>query len=98
MDYLIRACEFLEISKSEVLAHKIYESEIVLIIDKGIAGAPKVAIPLSALEQAPEEAAASPLEDLNYRELQALAKESGISASQRKADLIEALEALEEEE
>ncbi len=100
-DYLDRACEYLGVDKGSVINPRIQGDDYVLIVDKGIAGSPKYYIPLSKLDalnvaenvSLPVPAAT----DLNYRELQELAKESGIPANQKADDLRAAL-VLDEEE
>lgn len=116
-DYLLRALKQLGASEGEVLAHSLTDTEIVIVLDKGIKGCPKYRIPLNTL-QGPEveppvedltvedeeivetaedvEAAVEPstadnLDDLSYRDLQAMAKDYDIPANQSKDDLIDAL-------
>lgn len=54
-DYLARALEYLEIAESQVLKHRLDEraGEIIVIVDRGIAGCPKYAIPLAELPPIP---------------------------------------------
>ncbi len=83
-DYLDRACEYLGVDKGNVINPRIQGDDYVLIVDKGIAGSPKYYIPLSKLNDIePESDAYEP----NYRELQELAKASGIPANQKADDL-----------
>lgn len=99
-DYLDRACEYLGVDKGSVINPRVQGDDYVLIVDKGIAGSPKYYIPLSKLDEPEPEAEILPVSaaiDMNYRELQELAKELGIPANQKADDLRAAL-SLEEEE
>jgi hypothetical protein len=100
-DYLKNACEHLGVDRGDVINPRIEGDDYVLIVNKGIAGSPKYRIPLCQLEDDPLPVPAAydlGLDDLSYRELQAMAQESGIPANQSKADLLIALESDEEEE
>ena len=50
MDYLKLACEKLGVSADTVLSHRLTEDSIILVIDKGIEGAPKHEIKFLDLE------------------------------------------------
>lgn len=51
MNYLTLACEHLGITAAQVLASAEKETEIVLVVDNGIAGCPKYRIPLELLHE-----------------------------------------------
>ena len=53
MDYLKAACKYLGIEAAQVRKHRIEGDSLVLVVDMGIKGCPKYAIPLSDLT--PEE-------------------------------------------
>lgn len=104
-DYLDRACEYLGVDKDNVINPRVQGGDYVLIVDYGIAGSKKYYIPLSKLD-GPEQIApvihdellsVPAVIDLNYRELQDLAKELGIPAN-KKADELRAALSLDEEE
>jgi hypothetical protein len=92
-EYLDRAKEYLGVDGESVINPRIEGADYVLIVDYGIAGSKKYRIPLSKLEGQPayvqdEELLPVPaVIDLNYRELQELAKEIGIPANQKADDL-----------
>ena len=48
-NYLKAACEHLKVEGTAVLSHRVTDEEIILVVDKGIAGCPKYRLPLSAL-------------------------------------------------
>jgi hypothetical protein len=104
-DYLDLACEHLGVDRGSVIKHRVQGDDYIVIVDNGIAGCPKYYIPLSQLQE-PQEPEAPPDEmlpvpvavDLNYRDLQELAKELGIPANQSAGDLRAALLLYEEEE
>lgn len=50
-DYLALACAYLKVDPARVLSHRVYPDLIVLVVDNGIAGAPKYTVPLSTLAQ-----------------------------------------------
>jgi len=82
------------------------ELQALIIVDNGILGCPKYYVPISHLEEIKAEAEAAlevmqpapAASDLNYRELQALAKEAGIPANQSADELNVALWEWSEEE
>ena len=88
-DYLNLAAKHLGVEVDDIIASKVYDDHIAVVVDKGIAGCPKYLIPLSDLESA--DASDLGIYELTYRELQALAKELGINARQSREDLIAAL-------
>ena len=105
-NYLDRACKYLGVDKGSVIKHRVQGDDYIVIVDKGIEGCPKYYIPLSKLDE-PDAQLEAPLPvpaaiDLNYRELQDLAKELGIPANQKADDIRAAVfewsEADEEEE
>jgi len=51
MDYLSQACAALGVDPQRVAGHKVYETEIVLLVDNGIKGTHKHRVPLSELQQ-----------------------------------------------
>ena len=63
MDYLSAACRKLGLTAAQVLAHTLYATEIVLVVDRGIAGCPKYRIPLAELTAVPEPLTAAPEPD-----------------------------------
>ena len=101
-DYLDRAVEYLGVDKGSVIKHRVQGDDYIVIVDKGIAGCPKYYIPLSQLQEPeapPDELLPVPAAvDLNYRDLQELAKETGIPANQSADDLRAALLEIDEEE
>ena len=101
-DYLDRAVEYLGVDKGSVIKHRVQGDDYIVIVDKGIAGCPKYYIPLSQLQEpeaSPDELLPVPAAvDLNYRDLQELAKETGIPANQSADDLRAALLEIDEEE
>ena len=50
-DYLQRALQQLGAAEGEVLAHSVNDTEIVIVLDKGIQGCPKYRIPLDKLAE-----------------------------------------------
>ena len=54
MNYLTLACAYLGIAATQVLASAEKETEIVLVVDNGIAGCPKYTIPLELLHEIDE--------------------------------------------
>lgn len=54
MDLLKIACAKLGAASDQVLVHRIEDGELVLILDRGIAGCPKYYIPLIDLQPEPE--------------------------------------------
>ena len=101
-DYLDRAVEYLGVDKGSVIKHRVQGDDYIVIVDKGIAGCPKYYIPLSQLQEPeapPDELLPVPAAvDLSYRDLQDLAKETGIPANQSADDLRAALLEIDEEE
>ena len=61
-DYLTAACKYVGATPEQVLAHRVDEAEqvFVLVIDNGIKGCPKYAIPLSELIAVTEPVEAQP--------------------------------------
>lgn len=109
IDYLDRACKHLGVDKGSVLAHgPSADDHYVVVMDYGIKGCPKYRVPLSQLDEPEVLPEPEPLpapaavdlgfDDLDYRQLQELAKVSGIPANQKAADLRAALWSDEEEE
>ncbi len=106
-DYLRRACDYLGVAFNKILAHRVSDDEVILVVDKGTEGAPKLSVPLSELESAPPKLAASKASEpepeteapaavdysgFKVAELRQMAKERGIATSGlKKADLIAAL-------
>ena len=109
-NYLDLACEYHGVDKGRVIKHRAQigpsgSDDYSIIVDNGIMGCPKYYVPLSRLDELAAQEVDAPLPvpaavDLNYRELQDLAKELGIPANQKAADLRVALLdwSLEEEE
>ena len=101
-DYLDRACEHLGVDRGSVIKHRVQGDDYIVIVDNGIKGCPKHYIPLSQLQEPeapPDDLLPVPAAvDLNYRDLQDLAKELGIAANQSADDLRSALWAIDEEE
>ena len=104
-DYLDLACKYHGVDKGRVIKHRAQigpsgSDDYSIIVDNGILGCPKYYVPISLLEEL-EVQPDAPLpvpaavdlasEDLNYRELQDLAKEQGIPANQKADDLRAAL-------
>ena len=106
MNYLERAKDYLGVDGESVINPRIEGADYVLLVDYGIAGCKKYRIPLSKLEE-PAKELPEPIReellpvpaaiDLNYRELQELAKEQGIPANQKADELRLALSADGEE-
>ena len=105
-NYLDRACEHLGVDRGSVIKHRVQGDDYIVIVDNGIKGCPKYYVPLSQLQE-PE--APIPIVihntlpvpaavDLSYRDLQEIAKESGIPANQSADDLRSALLEIDEEE
>ncbi len=93
-DYLERACEYLGVDRDDVVKYRAEGTDYIMIVDEGIAGTRKYRVPLSLLDGlSPKPATNKPAPEkhLTYRELQELAKESGIPANQSKFALYEAL-------
>lgn len=101
-DYLDRAIEYLGVDKGSVIKHRVQGDDYIVIVDKGIKGCPKYRIPLSQLQEPeapPDDLLPVPAAvDLSYRDLQSLARESGIAANQSGDELRAALLLDEEEE
>ena len=58
---LSRACQSVDCAVTDVLAHRVYEDRIVLIVNRGGAGCPEYNIPLSELpQQEPQPVEAAP--------------------------------------
>lgn len=111
--YLDLALEYLGVDKGSCLVLRETEDEVIVVVDKGIAGCPKYKIPLSELtvmKDVPlpipepvidvdisESPRFSDIENMDYRQLQELAKERSIPANQTRDDLITALSSDEEE-
>ena len=93
-DYLDLACKHLGVDKGSVIKHRIQGDNYSVIVDNGILGCPKYYVPISQLEELRAQPAALPVPaavDLNYRELQDIAKELGIPANQKADELRAAL-------
>ena len=97
------ALDYLGVDRGQCLVLRETVNEVVVVVDYGIAGGKKYIIPLSelhVLEDKPlpllDEILPVPavidLGDMDYRQLQALAKEREIPANQSRDDLIEALD------
>lgn len=94
-DIVARACVSLAIEQDQVVKHRLEGDELVLLVDRGIGGITKHRIAVATLP--PD--LAPVLDELTYVELRDMAKEQGIPyGGKRKAELIEALETLDEEE
>ena len=48
-DYLSLLCSYLEIDPDKIMSHRVYQTEIVAVIDLGIKGGRKVRVQLSDL-------------------------------------------------
>ena len=103
-DYLELACIYHGVDKGKVIKHRAQigpsgSDDYSIIVDNGILGCPKYYVPISLLDELEAQPEASPevmlpvpaAIDLNYRELQDLAKELGIPANQKAEDLRVAL-------
>jgi len=49
MDYVRIACARLGVASDQVLVHRIEGDELVLVVDRGIAGCPKYRLPLASM-------------------------------------------------
>ena len=104
-DYLEFACEYHGVDKGKVIKHRQQVGPdggdaYSVIVDYGIMGCKKYYVPLSELDELAQlsDLPVPAAIDLNYRELQDLAKEQGIPANQKHIDLVNALFAKDEEE
>lgn len=111
-DYLELACIYHGVDKGKVIKHRAQigpsgSEDYSIIVDNGILGCPKYYVPISLLDELEAQPEAGQIEvmlpvpaaiDLNYRELQALAKEAGIPANQSADELNIALAEWSEEE
>lgn len=93
-EHLQAACDFLEIEVGQVLSWKIYpeDDQIVLVVDYGIKGCPKISLSLSSMEHkapalekekkniTPDRKPADDLDTLDIADLRAMAKEMGIKS------------------
>ncbi len=67
MDYLKAACRHLEITAGQVRKFRVEGDNVVLVVDRGIAGCPKFTIPISELPVVKEKAPpAAPLVEAPY--------------------------------
>lgn len=89
-DYLTLAAQHLGVDVDDVMKFRLAGDDAVVVVDYGIAGGKKYILPLSSLQPALDDSTTTTF-DLDYRDLQALAKEQGINARQTKEALIEAL-------
>jgi hypothetical protein len=108
-DDISAACKTLEIEQDQIVKNR-YEGDIlVLLVDYGIGGIKKYRLSPADLAEAKADDDDSVLlsvpavvdlgfDDLNYRELQELAKDQGIQANQSSDNLRAALENLLDEE
>jgi pyruvate/2-oxoglutarate dehydrogenase complex dihydrolipoamide acyltransferase (E2) component len=48
------ACDYLEIEPRQVLKSRVDSNELILVVDRGIAGCPKYRLPLARLAEVPE--------------------------------------------
>ena len=56
MDYLSAACARLGVSPDQVLVCRMDGDDLVVVVDRGVAGCPKYRLPLATLEPIAEEA------------------------------------------
>lgn len=92
MDWLDLACKRLQVSPSKILSHKIYDEHIAVVVDNGIAGAPKFSLSFAELtpyvdeesldlpEEEWESLKASHYETFTFEQLKAAAKKAGIAS------------------
>ena len=107
INYLDLACEYHGVDKGRVIKHRAQvgpdgSDDYSIIVDNGKLGCPKYYVPISLLDELAAQVKAPPVVDeslpvpaavdLNYRELQDLAKELGIPANQKADELRVALE------
>ena len=110
-DYLELACIYHGVDKGKVIKHRAQKGpsgsdDYSIIVDNGILGYRKYYVSISLLDELEAQPEAGqevmlPVPaaiDLNYRELQALAKEAGIPANQSADELNIALAEWSEEE
>lgn len=95
-DYKILTAKYLDANTDDFMAWRIVADQVVVVVDRGIAGGKKYFLPLSDLDALAEPRPADDLGiyGLPYRELQAIAKEFGVQANQKQADIIAELETI----
>jgi len=97
-DYKALAAKHLDKPSDTFMVFRIAGDQAVVVVDNGIAGCPKYIIPLSILdalvEPEPEPEGETYIYNLPYRELQAIAKEYGVTANQKHDALVAELEAV----